>query len=88
MATEGNDSNNRNRNTNRRPLWKLQDTYEDPVRVAKFLCSDAPIYMGEPPNDDSKSWVHEVQAVLKASRYRPMSWVSLTVMQLRRKEAT
>ena len=55
MAIEGNVSNNQNRNTNQRPLWELHDTYEDPDRVAKFCRSDAPIYTGEPLNDDSKN---------------------------------
>ena len=35
-----------------------------------------------------KNWVHEVQAILEASRYRPISWVSLAAMQLREEAAT
>ena len=88
MATRGNVSNNSNRTASRRRLWEPYDTYEDPDRVAKFRRSDVPIYTGESPNDDSKGWVHEVQAVLEASRYRPASWVSLAVMQLRGEVAT
>ena len=88
MAAEGYGNNNRNRSTDRRPLWELYDTYEDPDRVAKFRRSDAPIYTGEPPNDDSRNWIHEVEAIMAASRYRQMSWVSLAVMQLRGEAAT
>ena len=87
MATRGNTSNNSNRTASRRPLWELYDTYEDSDQAAKFRHSDMPIYTGEPPNNNSKGWVHEVQAVLEASRYRPASWVSLAVMQLREEAA-
>lgn len=69
MAAEGYGNNNRNRNTNRRPLWELHNNYEDPNRVAKFRRSDALIYSGEPPNDDSKNWIHEVGAIMEMSRY-------------------
>ena len=51
MATE----RNNNRNGNARSLWELNDSYEDPDRVSKFCRSDAPIYTGEPPNDDSRN---------------------------------
>ena len=67
MTTERN--NNRNRNGYGRPLWELNNSYEDPDRVGKFRRSDAPIYTEEPPNDDSRNWIHEVEAIMEASRY-------------------
>ena len=87
MAAEGNGKNNRNRNTDIRPLWELHDNQEDPDHVDKFCQSDAPIYIGETPNDDYKSWIHEVKAVIEEYMYRPMSCVSLAVIQLRREVA-
>ena len=81
MATER--YNHRNRNGNGRPLWEPNDSYEDPDRVSKFRRSDAPIYTRESPNDDSRNWIHEVEAIMAASSYRQMSWVSLAIMQLR-----
>ena len=88
MTVECNGNNNQNRNADRRPLWELHDNYEDPDRVAKFHWSNAPIYTGESPNNDSKNWIHEIEAIMEASRYQPMSWVSLAVMQLRREVAS
>ena len=81
MAAERN--NNRNMNGNGRPLWELDDDYEDPERVSKFRRSNAPIFTGKSPNDDSRDWIHEIEAIMGASRYRQSSWVSLAIMQLR-----
>ena len=88
MAAEGFGNNNRNRITDRRSLWELHDDYKNPDHVAKFCRSNAPIYIEEPPNNDSRNWIHEVEAIMEASRYRPMSWVSLAVMQLHREAAS
>ena len=55
MATGGYSNNNNNRNMDKMPLWEPRDNYEDPDHVAKFHRSNAPIYTGEPPNDDSKN---------------------------------
>ena len=46
------------------------------------------MYTGETPNEESGDWIHEVRAIIEASRYSPASWVPLAVIQLRGEAAT
>ena len=90
MAT-GNNSNgyaNGNRNVNGTPFQRQHDNFEHPDRVAKFHQCNPPVYTGETPNGGSGDWIHEVKAIMEASRYPPTSWVPLAAIQLRGEAAT
>ena len=71
---------NGNGKVNGTPFRGQYDNFEHPNRVAKFRQCNPPIYIGEPPSDDSGDRIHKVRAIMEASKYRPMSWVPLVVI--------
>ena len=65
-----------------------RDSLEGPRHVDTFLQCNPPTYDGSPLNTNAENWIHKMRAILQASEFRPSTWVSLTVMQLRGKFAT